>query len=109
MSAEIGDRPTFVADIVGAHWLYGGVPLKGGSPWSYGLLDGLSSAELLAVPNCPINTRIRNTLLSEIEDAGVTVSEVSSSPLMILYRIGGSESPEKPEENEIGDETGAEG
>ena len=41
------EGPVFVADILGAYWLYDLSPLPGAAPWNYGALDGLAADPLL--------------------------------------------------------------
>ncbi len=76
----------FAADLFSSHWLFGNsVPLKGGSPWYYGGLPGLSDADYLLVPLCPILPGVRQQILAEIEATDLEFSEIHRTSLYILF------------------------
>lgn len=78
----------FVADIFASHWMFNSqAPLVNGSPWYYGGLPGIDSADYLLVPLCPALPPVREILVELLDDSGKTFSEVHRSPLYILYSI----------------------
>lgn len=82
-----GER-IFVADIFASHWMFNSqAPLVNGSPWYYGGLPGLDSADHLLVPLCPALPPVRGILIELLNDSGKTFSEVHRSPLYIMYSI----------------------
>ena len=81
------DWPVFPADILSSHWLYGGTPLPGASPWNYGTLHGAENAGHILVPLCPISARARARILSELEDAGVPLTLTRRTPTYLLFEV----------------------
>ncbi len=86
-SGLVTGQQLFTADVLNVQWLFGaGEPLEGGAPWYYGGLSGFANADLVLVPLCPVVAGVRKLILSEIEEAGVTLTEVDRTDLYILYR-----------------------
>ena len=86
-SGLAADQQIFTTDVLNVSWLNGaGEPLKGGAPWYYGGLSGFANADLVLVPLCPIASRIRKLMLTEIEAAGAQLTEIGRTELYILYR-----------------------
>ncbi|WP_081534545.1 hypothetical protein [Rhodovulum sp. P5] len=86
--AGFGARRIFVADLLNGYWLYGGgVPLPGGAPWYYGGLPGLEGAEFVLVPQCAARPDVRALILTELEDAGIVLSEADRTDDYILMAI----------------------
>lgn len=99
-------RTAFVADILNGFWLFGAFePLQGNAPWYYGGLSGLTNADYLVVPLCPLSTSVRKQVLDEIQGlparegedgddipavagADLDLVEVARNELFILYEIG---------------------
>ena len=81
------DQQIFTTDVLNVTWLNGaGEPLVGGAPWYYGGLSGFENADLVLVPLCPIASRMRKLMLTEIEAAGAQLTEIDRTDLYILYR-----------------------
>ena len=88
LAADIGaeDGPVLVADLIGAHWLYGLDPLPGGAPWNYGSLSGIDAAKHLVVPLCPISLAARRAILDAMgPDPDVTL--VRATPRLRIYQL----------------------
>ncbi len=87
--AEAGlaqNKSIFAADLFSSHWLFGGpVPLEGGSPWYYGGLPGIENADYLLVPLCPVTPKLRQQILTLVDEAGLEFTEIRRTPLYILY------------------------
>jgi len=76
----------FAADLFSSHWLFGTFePLINGSPWYYGGLPGIQSADYLLVPLCPIIPELRQQILAAVDEAGLNFSEIRRTSLYILY------------------------
>jgi len=81
-------KSVFTADTFSNLWLFGDtVPLKGGAPWYYGGDAGLSRADFVLVPLCPVTPRARSLVLEEIAKLkNTTLTEVKRNDLFILLR-----------------------
>ena len=83
-----GDKSIFAADLFSSHWLFGDfIPLAGGAPWYYGGLPGISAADYVLVPLCPIIPEVRRLILETIEEIGIELTEVRRTSLYILYTL----------------------
>ncbi len=86
---ETAGKTVFVADTFSNLWLFGStVPLPGGAPWYYGGDAGMSRADFILVPLCPVTPRARSLVLKRIaEQEGVlNLREVTRNDLFILLR-----------------------
>lgn len=80
----------FTADLLSSFWLYGpSQPIIKGAPWYYGGLPGISSADYVLVPLCPLAQDIRRQILETASDRGITLTEVRRTPLYILLEPSG--------------------
>lgn len=87
-AAGLGGKPTIIADILNAYWLYGGVePLPGGAPWKYGNAPGLAAAEAVLVPQCVADMNVRAGILDAIEEAGLEMTELRRTDDYILLGL----------------------
>ncbi|RBO54969.1 hypothetical protein DSD19_00555 [Rhodovulum sp. BSW8] len=81
-------HPAFVADVLSAYWLFGGVGrLDGGAPWYYGGLPGIEGAELLLVPQCVGNIDARRGILAAVEAGGYELTELRRTRDYIVLGI----------------------
>lgn len=76
----------FAADVYGPYWLFGNYArLRGGAPWYYDGLSGLSDADYVLVPTCPVLQGVRNLILRDLAD--IPLREVVESELYTLYAL----------------------
>jgi len=82
----IAGKTVFTADTFSNLWLFGSTkPLKGGAPWYYGGDAGLSGADFVLVPLCPVTPRARTLVLNEIgARRDLDLREVMRNDLFIL-------------------------
>ncbi|QFU07398.1 hypothetical protein PARPLA_01079 [Rhodobacteraceae bacterium THAF1] len=85
-TAGYGDARILVADLLSALWMFGDgfPPLPGAAPWRYGGAPGLPAAEYVLVPLCAINEAARTGILTAIDEAGVSLTEVHRTNAYIL-------------------------
>lgn len=78
-------------DLLNVYWLLEPslTPLHGAAPWIYQGLPGWESADLILVPHCPLQQKVRNYMIDRINeklDAGETrLTEVRRTPLYTLW------------------------
>lgn len=88
LSAQGITRQPFVADLFMPHWMLAGwAALDGGQPWYYGGLPGIEAAEHVLVPDCPVSTKARETVLQALEDRGLTFETPTRGGRFSLFRI----------------------
>ena len=85
---ETRGKTVFTADTFSNLWLFGDtVPLKGGAPWYYGGDAGLSHADFVLIPLCPVTPRARSLVLDEIARSdGSNLTEVMRNDLFVLLK-----------------------
>lgn len=70
-----------------AFWMYGDFrPVKGAAPWYYGALSGVSDADYVVVPLCPMSDNYRRAFLAELEKSDYVLTEVRRTKSYILYQ-----------------------
>lgn len=81
-------KSVFIADTASALWLFGqSTPVAHGAPWYYGGDQGLSGADFLLVPFCPVTPTARKIILKGLQEPGAPVfTEVTRTPHYILLR-----------------------
>ncbi len=82
-------KTVFATDTFSNLWLFGATrPLPGGAPWYYGGDAGMSSADFILVPLCPLTPRARSLALQRISDQAdrLNLREVTRNDLFILLR-----------------------
>ncbi|MEM9319233.1 MAG: hypothetical protein AAGA70_09525 [Pseudomonadota bacterium] len=76
----------FTADLINPLWLYGPyLPVPNGAPWHYSGLPGLSRADFVLVPTCPSTLDVWQTILTELDDQNVPLTEIVRTPVYRLY------------------------
>jgi len=94
MARDLGNIPgtsgktVFTADTFSNLWLFGSTePLLGGAPWYYGGDAGMSKADFILVPLCPVTPRARTLVLQEINARNdLKLEEVMRNDLFVLLR-----------------------
>lgn len=82
------DVSIFAADLFPSYWLFGEfAPLAKGAPWYYGGLPGFENADFLIVPLCPTIYDVRKSILEDIENADISLTELRRTPLYLFYKI----------------------
>lgn len=82
-------KTVFVADTFSNLWMFGKTrPLIGGAPWYYGGDAGMSKADFVLVPLCPVTPGARSLALKQISaDSGkFDLREVTRNGLFILLK-----------------------
>lgn len=81
-------KSVFIADTASALWLFGqSTPVPHGAPWYYGGDQGLSRADFLLVPFCPVTPRVRQIILTGLQEPDAPVfREVARTDHYILLR-----------------------
>lgn len=83
--AGFGGKVLFNADIFNSFWLYGDFDrLPHAAPWYYYGLPGIENADYVVVPLCPISLPSRRSVLAEIIETGLQLTEVRRTGLYIL-------------------------
>jgi hypothetical protein len=84
------DDGLYVTDINSPTWMFGPFrPTLKSAPWNYGGAPGISDADYVLIPLCPITTKLRSHTLKAMEERGVAMHEVYRSKLMILMKVDG--------------------
>lgn len=85
---ETKGRSVLMADTFSNLWMFGAtIPLPGGAPWYYGGDAGMSHADFILVPTCPVTSLARTGILTALaERSDLTLSEVMRNDLFILLR-----------------------
>jgi hypothetical protein len=84
----LSGNSVFVADTFSNLWLFGStIPVRGASPWYYGLNPGYINADFLLIPLCPVTPAARSQVLAELPESGLNFHEVTRTDLFILLRI----------------------
>ena len=74
----------FAIDVYAPYWLYGDHdPLRGGAPWYYDGLSGMSDASYVLLPACPILPQVRDDIARKMD--GVDLRRVIQTDLYTLY------------------------
>lgn len=81
-------KSVFIADTASALWLFGSSrPVPHGAPWYYGGDQGLSRADFLLVPFCPVTPRVRTIVLKRLHGEGAPAfREIRRTRHYILLR-----------------------
>lgn len=84
----VDGRQPFVADITGPHWILAPLdPLPGMAPRQDRGLPGLAGADMLLVPDCPLDPAQRARILTLIAAGDMTVTEVFRGEMFTLYSL----------------------
>jgi len=81
-------KSVFTADTFSNLWLFGTTSaLPGGAPWYYGGDAGMSEADFILIPLCPVTPRARTLVLQQIAaNEFLNLTEVMRNDLFILLR-----------------------
>ncbi len=83
----LAGRTVLTADIINPVWLIAGAPMQSGAQlWRYAPLGPmLDELDLLAAPHCPAAMPVRNAIIDEIEEAGVTLKVALETPNWTVF------------------------
>jgi len=86
--AGFSGAKVFSADLFSGHWIYGDLtPIKGGAPWYYGGLPGLTDADYVLIPKCASSLDIRAQVLETLTETAVPLQRVRETPTYILEKV----------------------
>jgi hypothetical protein len=87
---ETQGKSVFIADTFSSLWLFGATrPVPGGQPWYYGGDLGVSTADYILIPLCPVTYTARGLVLKRLaERPDRDLSEVARTDLYVLLRQG---------------------
>ncbi|MGB5835908.1 MAG: hypothetical protein WBH14_02565 [Albidovulum sp.] len=72
-------------DLYSAYWMYGDFRnVRGGAPWYYSGLPGVSNADYLVIPLCPMSLKLRAEMLAALDEGGWRLKELRRTDLYIL-------------------------
>jgi hypothetical protein len=81
-------KSIFVADTFSSLWLFGAtVPVPHGAPWYYGTDAGLTEADYILIPMCPVTYEARKHVLFTLaERPEIHLREVARTDLFVLLQ-----------------------
>ncbi|SPH24624.1 hypothetical protein DEA8626_03675 [Defluviimonas aquaemixtae] len=83
--AGFGGAALMGTDLYSAYWMFGDFKnVRGAAPWYYGGIPGVENADYLVVPLCPMALRLRNAMMTSLEEDGWTLDEKRRTELYIL-------------------------
>lgn len=86
--AGLAGEAVYAAGLFNTFWLYGDfVPLTGGAPWYYGGLPGIESATVLALPECSFKPELKELVMQEITQRGITLLPLYQDEWLAAYRL----------------------
>lgn len=85
---ETHGKSVFVADTFSSLWLFGKtVPVKNGAPWYYGGDAGMTGADYVLIPLCPVTYEARSEALKFIaKTPQLHLKEIARNEMFILLR-----------------------